>query len=363
MSQTEVSDEELLRLWRDPNFSGSYRGARTFQVLLKTDLGIDVPLRRLYQVFKSDPIFLIHQKPIRNFSRRQIDVHNYGELCQCDLAVLHPDPVTGERYFLLLVDVFSSKLFVETLKTKDGPTVTKALQKILKDFKSQIYVLQSDRGKEFLNKQTQQVLKSFKIVYRPKYGKNKCAIIEHYIYLIKKKLYMLLRGTLSNKWAEQIRNVVKSFNNTPIQRLGWLTPNAIKSEVDSVKVDEAKKKHHIEVYKEPTYEKQSENQSLYLANEKNLQPGDYVYKNFDEKLFDKSYDVSVRILSTCTSNDFSKFYFKNWQYRIISLTFSFCYLLFSNFTFKIGKRKSSLTYFLLLFFFSKKYNTKCSDHF
>ena len=61
MSSSNISDEELLRLWRDPNFSGSYRGAKTVQVLLKTDLGIDVSQHRLYRVFKNDPIFLIHQ--------------------------------------------------------------------------------------------------------------------------------------------------------------------------------------------------------------------------------------------------------------------------------------------------------------
>lgn len=47
-----ISDEQLLKYWRDPNFFGSYRGARTFQVLLKTDLNIDVPLSRINEVLK-----------------------------------------------------------------------------------------------------------------------------------------------------------------------------------------------------------------------------------------------------------------------------------------------------------------------
>ena len=291
---TEISDEKLLQLWRDPNFSGSYRGAKTFQILLKTDLGINVSQKRLYQVFKSDPIFLIHQRPIRKFPRRKIDVHNYGELCQCDLAVFHPDPTTADRYLLVLVDVFSSKLFAETLKTKEASEVASKLKRILKLFGSQIYVLQSDRGKEFLGKATQHILKENHIVYRPKFGLHKAAVVEHYIYLIKKKLYMLLRGTLSNKWSEQVQNVVSSFNNTPIERLGWLTPNSVNSEEDSVKVDQARLKNNIEVYKEPTFDIQVKNQASYIDDKKNLQANDYVYKNFDEKLFDKSYDVSVR---------------------------------------------------------------------
>ena len=53
---TTISDKKILELWRDPNFSGSYRGIKTFQTLLKTDLNIDVEENRLYKVIKNDPI-------------------------------------------------------------------------------------------------------------------------------------------------------------------------------------------------------------------------------------------------------------------------------------------------------------------
>ena len=99
---------------------------------------------------------------------------------------------------------------------------------------------------------------------------------------------MLLRGTLSNKWAAQVQNEVTSFNKTPIERLGRLVPNSINSELDSVKVDEARWKHNIETYTEPNFETQIKNQALHIA-EKNLLGNDFVYKNFDI-----TYDVSVR---------------------------------------------------------------------
>jgi len=56
-----VSDEEILRLWRDPSFAGSFRGVRTFQILLKTDLNLDISENRLYQILRNDSLFLIHQ--------------------------------------------------------------------------------------------------------------------------------------------------------------------------------------------------------------------------------------------------------------------------------------------------------------
>jgi len=38
LSEMSISDKEILRLWHDPSFAGSFRGVRTFQILLKTDL-------------------------------------------------------------------------------------------------------------------------------------------------------------------------------------------------------------------------------------------------------------------------------------------------------------------------------------
>ena len=40
MAEITITDKEILQLWRSPTFEGSYRGIRTFQVLLKTNLNI-----------------------------------------------------------------------------------------------------------------------------------------------------------------------------------------------------------------------------------------------------------------------------------------------------------------------------------
>jgi hypothetical protein len=67
---SKISDKRILELWRSPQFSGSYRGIRTFKRLLKTDLDIDISESRLFNILKKDPVYLIHLKPARNFKRR-----------------------------------------------------------------------------------------------------------------------------------------------------------------------------------------------------------------------------------------------------------------------------------------------------
>ena len=75
-----LTDEEILSYWRNPNFEGSYRGAKPFQIFLKTDLGEDVKINRIYKLLKTDKIYILHQRPIRKISRRPFDVKFYGQV-------------------------------------------------------------------------------------------------------------------------------------------------------------------------------------------------------------------------------------------------------------------------------------------
>jgi len=144
-SDENVSDKTILELWRSPQFSGSYRGIKTFKTILKTDLDIDISERRLYNVLKKDPVYLIHLKPARNFERRHLSVNNYGELLQADIAQMYT--YDNYKYFLLVVDAFSSKVFVRPLKSKNSLEVKDAFEDIFEEFKAKVYVLQTDRGK------------------------------------------------------------------------------------------------------------------------------------------------------------------------------------------------------------------------
>ena len=92
-----------------------------------------------------------------------------------DIAVLFKTK-DNYRYVLLLVDVFSSKVFTEPLKSRKIEEVLKALKKIVANFNSKIYEIQSDQEAAFLSKEFKAYFKNENIVFRPKFGKNKAAI-------------------------------------------------------------------------------------------------------------------------------------------------------------------------------------------
>jgi hypothetical protein len=140
-----VSDKRILEIWKDSSFNGSYRGISAFKLLLKTDLGLDIEEKRLYKVLKQEPVYLMHLRPQRQFDRRHYDLHFYGELVQADIAYMFSE--NEFKYFLLLIDCYSSKIFTYPLKSKDSETVANALKLFFEEFNAQVYVLQTDKGK------------------------------------------------------------------------------------------------------------------------------------------------------------------------------------------------------------------------
>ena len=197
------------------------------------------------------------------------------------------------RFFLLVIDCYSKRLYTQKLKTKSGPEVAKALRAAFEELGVQIHVFETDRGTEFKSAEAKRLYKEKKIVYKYKYGLNKASWAERYILIVKRALYMTLRSELSKNWPHYLPIITKSLNDGPVASLGFLKPSDIKSEADSAKVDEALKSHHLTKRVLPTFQEQNENQQRYEANKKNILPNSYCYLNFDEKLFDKSFHVSV----------------------------------------------------------------------
>lgn len=310
----DAKELEILNLWKDLSFPGSFRGVKTFQALLKTDKNIDISEKQLTQILKKEPNFVIHQiKPFKP-SYRQYVTHNYGQLVQADIAYVFPDSINKAKYFLLLIDVFSSKIFVEVLKDKSSESTANALLQIFKRFGSPIYEIQTDKGKEFTGNASKVLFQKYRVLFRTKRGLNKASICESAIKRVKRKLYLFLRTHLTQHWTKYIQQVCDSINQIPLKRIGFLRPESIKDETGSVEVENSLKSHNLPIPKEPTFQTQIENSKKYekeaQQNVKLLKVGDFVYKNLNESLFSKSFDIQecISCPKSCKACSLSKSY-------------------------------------------------------
>ena len=57
----------------------------------------------------------------------------------------------GFKYFLVVIDAYTEKLWAVELKKKNGPIVGRALEQIINSISSPISVIQSDMGKLLIN--------------------------------------------------------------------------------------------------------------------------------------------------------------------------------------------------------------------
>jgi Integrase core domain len=285
------SDEEILKIYKDPNFFASFGGVRQFRDALFAEFQENVPLQRLTKILQTDENYLLHMKPRRKFPVRHYDVKSFGSLVQMDLAFM--PKYQGFSYFLLLIDVFSRHIYCEALKEKSAGQIKVAFEKIYENFQSPIYKLESDQGTEFIG--NKKYFKSKNIYFHTKVQKHKASFAEHAIYLVKIKLYKILRNELSQDWVHYLPIVVKSLNDHPVKSLGNVAPGTINTFLDDVKVRAAQSENKVESYSEPDYKTQNKNQATYEASSSKFQVGAYVYLDFKQTAFDKSFDTQISL--------------------------------------------------------------------
>lgn len=283
-----LTDEEIIKLFRDPKFKGSFSGMKNFQLFLKTDLNEHISLQRLYNVVKNYPNYIYQLRPIRKFPTRKYVTNSFGELMEIDLGFM---PIFNMfRYFLCLVDVFSWHIWCVALRKKNGPSVGKALEKVFSEIKSPITKIQADSGTEFIG--NKDVFVKHNILFKTKHLKNKAAMAEHAIYLVKRKLYMIMRSEKSKNWVKYLPVAVNLLNERPVEKIGNLAPASINSMFDDQLVSDALKTQGGPQLEEPTWREQNQLQAEY-ENSNGFQKNDFVYLDYKEKTFAKSFDLKI----------------------------------------------------------------------
>lgn len=268
----KLSPEDINKLWTDTNFSGSFSGLKNFQTALALEKNIHLDLKTIRNALLSNKQYLIHIQSRKRFPRRTYDyVHGYGKyvgkiffnvkcaqlivflssLFECDLAVM--TLFDNWKYILVVVDVFSRKLFTRKLKKKDAESVRRALQNIFREANVVPNTIATDKGAEFRG--NAQFFKESDIFFQEKRGLNKAAMAgkqtaikyeinffilffifpENFVKILKRRLYMTIRGQNTENWPAALEQVTKNINNRPLESIGYLKPSTIHSPIDDLR--------------------------------------------------------------------------------------------------------------------------------
>jgi hypothetical protein len=175
---SEMEQVDLVRrLYKDINFSASFSGVNNLQRAIWLEKRIHITRSVITKALKTIPTYLQHMRPIRKFDRSKYNVTAFGEVCQADIAFMYP--CDGFTCFLLVIDLFSHRMFTHPQKSKNKSETLTSLQNIIRQEKIDIYTLQTDQGMEFKGNKT--MLRKMKIHWREKVGANKASFAEQVV--------------------------------------------------------------------------------------------------------------------------------------------------------------------------------------
>ena len=221
----------LSKLYYDTKSNVSYSSIdRLFQAARKLVPGLT--LRNVKDWLKTQHTYTLHKPFKRKYARSKYFVTDTDKLWQIDLAdmTMISDVNDGYSYILTCVDVFSKYAWVEPVIRKTGNDVTIAFKNILRSGRKP-EKLQSDMGKEFLNKTFQELLKKEDIkFYTCSNPDIKCSIIERFNRTIKSKLWKYFSKSRSYRYIDVLNDFVSGYNHSKHRSIKMTPAEASKSE-------------------------------------------------------------------------------------------------------------------------------------
>ena len=116
----------------------------------------------------------------------------------------------GYKYMITIIDVFSKFAWAVPLKNKTGKDVTNAFKFVDRIPKN----LQTDKGKEFYNKDFKELMKKYNINHYSTYTNVKASVVERFNRTLKEKMWKQFSIQGNYKWIDILPKLIDNYNNT-----------------------------------------------------------------------------------------------------------------------------------------------------
>lgn len=225
--------ESTLRdIYYNPNDSGSYGGVeRLFKRANETEVNA-ISRDEVTNFLKNQRSYSLH-KPIRkNFKRNKTLVSGIDVQWQADLADMQglSRQNEGNKYLLTCIDIFSKFAWVVPTKDKSANAMLEAFEKLfIKSDPRKPQRLQTDRGKEFLNRLVKGYLKQIGVELFQTYSDKKAAVVERFNRTLKTRIWTYFSANSTKRYIDVLPQIVKSYNESTHRSIG-MRPAEVRKE-------------------------------------------------------------------------------------------------------------------------------------
>ena len=264
--EEDETGERLKELYYNPEDPGSYGGVdRLFRSAKKA--GVKGVTRGRVKKFLADQqSYTLHKPARRRFKRNPTYVKGIDGQWQADLADMQAlsSENKGTNYIMTVIDIFSKRAWAIPIKNKSGKEMLTAFQQLFKEAHPRKPArLQTDAGKEFLNKEVQGFLKREGVHHFTSNSDQKAAVVERFNRTLKSRIWTYFTAHQTRQYLDILPKILEAYNNTYHRSIGRAPNQVTKKDENEIwvrlygdgdkearpKISEAKKGQMVRVSK------------------------------------------------------------------------------------------------------------------
>ena len=202
-------DKKLRKAYFDPKHPGGFGG------LVRLSRETKIPLKDVKEWASRQLTYTLHKPVRKNYPREPIVVRGVDEQWSADIVDMQKFARVnkGFKYLLTIVDAFSKFGWVIPLKNKGGNSVATAFATLFSKGRKPLKI-QTDKGKEFYNREVQQVFKKNHINHFSSHNaETKAQLVERFNRTLKEGMYRIFTQSNSFQYLPWLKDLVYSYNH------------------------------------------------------------------------------------------------------------------------------------------------------
>ena len=167
--------------------------------------------------------YTLHKPARKSFTRLKTITGAIDKQWQADLAEMQSlsRSNAGYRYILTVIDIFSKYAWTIPIKSKSSADMVEAFKLLFKRAAPRIpQRLQTDAGKEFINKEVQALFKQHKIHHFYSASDKKAAVVERFNRTIKTRIWTYFTAHQTDKYLDILPKLTDAYNHSFHRTIG-----------------------------------------------------------------------------------------------------------------------------------------------
>lgn len=218
MSAAQIASIEAK--YRRPGHPAAFSAPQT--VAREVGVGRSVAKKALEHVDS----YVLHREYKRPRQFNPYFIYKRRELIQADLIEMRDISARndGVNYLLLLIDVFTRRVWMYTLKRKTGAETREVLERWMNQLRVKPRVLQTDHGREFWNQPVRQLLRLHNVSLQLAAGTSKACYAERANKTMQILIYKYLTDKETTRYVDVLQKLVSTYNRRGHRSLKYLSP-------------------------------------------------------------------------------------------------------------------------------------------